>query len=180
MPSLFDKNALNGRLTLNNRIVMAPLTRTRTSAGDVPNALMATYYGQRATAGLIITEATDVSARSKGYAGTPGIYTSEQIQGWQETTTAVRRRGGAIFLQIWHVGRMAHSSMMPDESPPWGATAEPAGQSQVFVHDRLGRAAFIQPSIPRQMQPHDIAILHQEFQEAFTNTRRAGFDGVEI
>jgi N-ethylmaleimide reductase len=180
MPNLFDNYLLGGSLLLRNRIVMAPLTRARSSAGDVPNGLMATYYGQRATAGLIITEATDVSARSKGYAWTPGIYTQPQIEGWQLVTDAVHRRGGRIFLQIWHVGRMAHSSMMPGASPPWAATAERASGSQVFVHDAGGRAVFVQPSVPRQMTTRDIGTVLCEFEQAFKNVQLAGFDGVEI
>ena len=181
MPGLFDNYALSNNLFLRNRIVMAPLTRARNSAGDVPNALMATYYGQRASAGLIISEATNVSARSKGYAWTPGIYTHAQIQGWQLITDAVHRREGRIFLQIWHVGRMAHSSMMPNQSPPWGVTAERASRSEVFVHDLHGTATFLQPSIPRQMQAAtDIEIVVREFKQAFRNAQLAGFDGVEI
>ncbi|WP_255550889.1 hypothetical protein [Granulicella sp. dw_53] len=101
---------------------MAPMTRTRTSACDVPNALMATYYGQRASAGLIVTESTDVSVHSKGYGGTPGIYTSAQVDGWRLVTDEVHRNGGRIFLQIWHVGRMAHTSLMPNGEAPWGVT----------------------------------------------------------
>jgi N-ethylmaleimide reductase len=119
MPALFDPYELGDKRILKNRIVMAPMTRTRTSVGDVPNALMATYYGQRASAGLIITEATDVSPRSKGYAWTPGIYTDAQIQGWRLITDEVHRNGGTIFLQIWHVGRMAHTSLMPNGEAPW-------------------------------------------------------------
>src|ERR1700753_2632684 len=114
MPTLFDPHALGDELVLNNRIVMAPMTRTRTSEGDVPNALMATYYSQRATAGLLITEATDVSPHSKGYAWTPGIYTNAQTAGWRLVTDDVHQRGGVIFLQVWHVGRMAHRSLMPN------------------------------------------------------------------
>jgi N-ethylmaleimide reductase len=180
MPDLFDNYELSGDLPLRNRIVMAPLTRARTSAGDVPNALMATYYGQRATAGLIITEATDVSANSKGYAWTPGIYTSAQVQGWRLITDTVHRSGGCMFLQTWHVGRMAHSSMLPNESPPWGVTAERASGSEVFVHDLDGRADFVQPSIPRRMEVQDIAVVRREFEAAFRHAQLAGFDGVEI
>ena len=180
MSDLFDTYVLSDDLILRNRIVMAPLTRARASAGDVPNALMATYYGQRATAGLIITEATDVSASSKGYAWTPGIFTSAQVEGWRLITDIVHRGGGCIFLQIWHVGRMAHSSMLPNESPPWGATAERARGAEVFVHDLDGRAAFVQPSIPRRMQMQDIAALVREFEQAFRHAQMAKFDGVEI
>ncbi|MHC8391548.1 oxidoreductase [Pseudomonas sp. MDT2-39-1] len=99
---------------------MAPMTRTRTSEGDVPNELMAAYYGQRASAGLIITEATDIAPSSNGYAMTPGIYTSAQRQGWRLVTDEVHRNGGTIFVQLWHVGRMAHPSLMPNGEAPWG------------------------------------------------------------
>ena len=121
-----------GPIHLKNRIVMPPMTRTRTSEGDlptdgdVPNALMATYYGQRASAGLIITEATDVDQSSNGYARTPGIYSEAQMQGWRLVTDEVHRHGGTIFLQIWHVGRMAHSSLMPNGEAPVGVTEERA------------------------------------------------------
>jgi N-ethylmaleimide reductase len=180
MPGLFDNYALSNHLFLRNRMVMAPLTRARSSAGDVPDALVATYYSQRASAGLIISEATDVSARSKGYAWTPGIYTDAQIQGWQMIIDAVRRHEGCISQPIWHAGRMAHSATMPNQSPPWGVTAERASRSAIFAHDLHGRATFVQTSIPRQMEVHDVAILVREFEQAFRNARLAGFDGVEI
>src|SRR6187402_153735 len=106
MTTLFDTHAFGHGTVLRNRIVMAPMTRTRTSKGDLPNALMATYYGQRASAGLIVSEATDVSPWSKGYAWTPGIYTEDQVQGWRLVTDAVHRNGGTIFMQAWHVGRL--------------------------------------------------------------------------
>jgi len=180
MSALFDTCAPGGKKILKNRLVMAPMTRTRTSPGDVPNAMMATYYGQRASAGLIITEATDVSPRSKGYAWTPGIYTDAQIQGWRLVTGDVHRRGGVIFLQVWHVGRMAHTSMMPNGEAPWGVTGEPAAQSDVFVHGTDGKLGFIRASTPRQMETAEVAGLVSDFTTAFKNAKRADFDGVEI
>jgi N-ethylmaleimide reductase len=180
MTTLFDTHMLGGRHILKNRIVMAPMTRTRTAEGDVPNALMATYYGQRAGAGLIITEATDVSPRSKGYAWTPGIHTEAQVEGWRLVTDEVHRRGGTIFLQIWHVGRMAHTSLMPNGEAPWGVTDEIAGQSDVFAHDPSGKLTFVRASPPRQIGTEEIPGLVHEFAAAFHNARRAGFDGVEI
>ncbi|WP_158900246.1 alkene reductase [Burkholderia sp. L27(2015)] len=180
MPVLFDTHKLGENLTLRNRVVMAPMTRTRTSDGDVPNTLMATYYGQRASAGLIVTEATDVSARSKGYAWTPGIYTKAQVEGWHLVTEQVHRNKGAIFLQIWHVGRMAHTSMMPDGEAPWGVTDERASESDVFAHDADGKLTFVRASTPRQIETEEMADLVSEFTTAFRNARRAGFDGVEI
>jgi N-ethylmaleimide reductase len=180
MPALFDTCVLGGKQTLKNRVVMAPMTRTRTSPGDVPNATMATYYGQRASAGLIITEATDVSPRSKGYAWTPGIYTDAQIEGWRLVTGEVHRQGGAIFLQAWHVGRMAHTAMMPNGEAPWGVTGEPAAQSDVFVHGADGKLGFIRASTPRQMETAEVFSLVSDFTAAFKNAKRAAFDGVEI
>jgi N-ethylmaleimide reductase len=167
-------------LILKNRVVMAPMTRTRTSEGDVPNALMATYYGQRAGAGLIVSEATDVAPHSKGYARTPGIYTDAQVEGWRLVTNEVHRMGGAIFLQIWHVGRMAHTSLMPNGEAPWGVTDETASESDVFAHDSDGKLTFMRASPPRPIRTEEIPGLVSEFELAFKNARRAGFDGVEL
>jgi N-ethylmaleimide reductase len=180
MPVLFDTYPFGAQRILKNRIVMAPMTRTRTSAGDVPNVLMATYYGQRAGAGLIVTEATDVSARSNGYAWTPGIYTDAQVQGWRLVTNGVHRNGGVIFLQVWHVGRMAHTSTMPEGEAPWGVTNERAAGSEVFAHDSEGKLSFVPVSTPRQMTTAEVSALVNEFTSAFRNAKRAGFDGVEI
>jgi N-ethylmaleimide reductase len=179
MPTLFATHRLSDSLVLKNRIVMAPMTRTRTSPGDVPNALMAKYYGQRVGASLIITEATDVSARSNGYAGTPGIYTDAQIEGWRLVTDEVHRLGGIIFLQIWHVGRQAHTSMMPNGEPPWGVT-EAASHSEVFILDADGRFGFAPASPPRQIKTEEMRGLVEEFSSAFRNAKAAGFDGIEI
>src|SRR6478609_620848 len=118
MTDLFESQLLGGTVPLRNRIVMPPMTRTRTSEGDLPNALMATYYGQRAGAGLIITEAADVDQSGHGYARTPGIHSEAQMQGWRLVTDEVHRQGGTIFLQLWHVGRMAHSSILPNGQAP--------------------------------------------------------------
>jgi N-ethylmaleimide reductase len=180
MPNLLDTFELGDKRILRNRVVMAPMTRTRTSSGDVPNALMATYYGQRAGAGLILTEATDVSARSKGYAWTPGIYTDVQTLGWKMVTEEVHRNGGTIFLQIWHVGRMAHTSMMPNGESPLGVTDERASGSDVFAHNSDGKLTFVRASSPRAIRTEEIPGLVDEFRKAFANTKRAGFDGVEI
>jgi N-ethylmaleimide reductase len=180
MHSLFDKHALGGARILNNRVVMAPMTRTRTSDGDVPNALMARYYGQRASAGLIITEATDVSPRSKGYAWTPGIYSEPQIEGWRLVTDKVHREGGEIFLQLWHVGRMAHVSMLPNGEAPWGVTDQLASQSDVFARGSDGEMTFIRASAPRQIATAEIPTVVEEFAAAARNATQAGFDGVEI
>ena len=118
-----------GALALKNRIVMAPMTRNRADARDAPNPLNARYYAQRASAGLIVTEGSQVSPQGKGYPGTPGIYSREQVEGWRLVTEAVHARGGHIFLQAWHVGRISHPSLQPDGTLPVGPSAlQPAGR----------------------------------------------------
>ena len=180
MIDLFQPHVLGGAVSLKNRIVMAPMTRTRTSAGDTPNELMAAYYGQRAGAGLIVAEAADVAPSSNGYAMTPGIYTEAQLQGWRLVTDEVHRQGGTIFLQIWHVGRMAHPSLMPNGEAPWGVTGERAENSDVFAHGPDGKLSYIRAGKPRRLETHEVSALVGTFAQAFANARRAGFDGVEI
>jgi N-ethylmaleimide reductase len=180
MVDLFDPHLLGGTVPLKNRIVMAPMTRTRTSEGDVPNELMATYYGQRASAGLIVAEAADVAPSSKGYAMTPGVYTEAQLQGWRLVTDEVHRKGGTIFSQIWHVGRMAHPSIMPNGEAPWGVTEERAEHSDVFAHGPDGKLGYIRAGTPRRLETEEVLALVGIFSEAFANARRAGFDGAEI
>ena len=177
--TLFDPWEL-GSQQLSNRVVMAPMTRTRTSAGDIPNALMAKYYGQRASAGLIITEAVDVAPHSKGYLWTPGIYNDAQVSGWQLVTDEIHRHGGKVFAQIWHVGRMAHTSLMPGGEAPWGVTDEQAAGSDVFAHNTEGKLAFMRASTPRQLRTDEMPGLLNDFRTAFRNAGKAGFDGVEI
>lgn len=169
-----------GSQQLSNRVVMAPMTRTRTSPGDVPNALMAKYYGQRAGAGLIIAEATDVAPHSKGYLWTPGIYADEQVEGWKLVTDAVHANGGNIFLQIWHVGRMSHVSLMPGGQQPWGVTGEQAVGSDVFAHGSDGKLTFVAASKPRQIGTDEMPGLLEDFRRAFQNVKKAGFDGIEL
>jgi len=177
--NLFEPLKL-GSQQLNNRVVMAPMTRTRTSAGDVPNALMAKYYGQRASAGLIISEAVDVAPHSKGYLWTPGIYNDTQVAGWKLVTDEVHRHGGKIFSQIWHVGRMSHISLMPEGQAPWGATNEQATGSDVFAHGADGKLTFVRASAPRQLRTDEMPGLINDFRVAFRNADKAGFDGIEI
>src|SRR3954454_9996760 len=114
---LFEPYQL-GRITLPNRLVMAPLTRNRAVAGLVPNPLAIEYYGQRASAGLLITEASQVSQQGQGYQDTPGVYSKEQVAGWRKVTDRVHERGGRIFIQIWHVGRISHTSSQPNDGAP--------------------------------------------------------------
>jgi len=180
MVNLLTPHTLGATLTLKNRVVMAPMTRSRTSDGDVANALMAKYYRQRASAGLIITEAIDISPRSKGYARTPGLYSEAQIQGWRAVTDDVHRSDGCLFAQLWHVGRMAHRSQMPGGEAPWGVTDEPASESDVFAYDTEGKASFVRASQPRQMTTDEVAQVVSEFAQAALNAEAAGFDGVEI
>jgi N-ethylmaleimide reductase len=180
MVDLFDSLLLGGTVPLKNRIVMAPMTRTRTSEGDVPNELMATYYGQRASAGLIVTEVINVAPSSKGYALMPGIYTEAQRQGWRLVTDEVHRNGGTIFAQIFHVGRMAHPSLMPNGEAPWGVTEEKAEHSDVFAHGPDGTLSYIRAGVPRRLRTDEVSALVGTFAEAFAHARQAGFDGVEI
>jgi N-ethylmaleimide reductase len=177
---LFESHLLGGTIPLKNRIVMAPMTRTRTSEGDIPNELMATYYGQRASAGLIVAEVADVAPSSKGYAMTPGIYTQAQQQGWRLVTDEVHRKGGTIFLQMWHVGRMAHPSLMPNGEAPWGVTEERAEGSDVFAHNADGELGYMRAGTPRRLETQEVSALVGTFSQAFANARQAGFDGVEL
>lgn len=180
MSDLFDTLSLGDAVPLRNRIVMAPMTRTRTSEGDVPNELMATYYGQRASAGLIVSEVMNVAPSSKGYALMPGIYTEAQRQGWRIVTDEVHRHGGTIFAQIFHVGRMAHPSLMPNGEAPWGVTEERAENSEVFAHGADGKLSHIPAGTPRRLGTDEISGLVGAFSQAFAHARQAGFDGVEI
>ncbi len=163
-----------GPLTLANRIVMAPLTRNRAGAGLVPNPLAATYYAQRASAGLIITEATQISAQAQGYQDTPGIYTPDQIAGWREVTDAVHARGGRIFVQLWHVGRISHVDLQPGNAAPVSASAVRA-QTKTFVHN-----GFVDVSEPRALGIDELPAIIDDFRQAAANAMVAGFDGVEL
>lgn len=186
MANLFDSQRLGGDVVLKNRIVMPPMTRTRTSGGalptdgDLPNELMATYYGQRATAGLIITEATDVDPSSHGYAWTPGIHSEAQVRAWGLVTDEVHRHGGTLFVQLWHVGRMAHSSILPDGQAPVGVTAQRAEGSSVFAHGPDGRLGYMPTETPRPLDTREVVAMVGTFAKAAANARRAGFDGVEL
>lgn len=164
-----------GDLTLRNRIVMAPLTRNRATHGtDAPSALNAEYYRQRASAGLIISEATQISQQGQGYAWTPGIYTSEQVEGWRTVTKAVHEAGGRIFLQLWHVGRISHTSLQPDNGAPVAPSAIPA-QAKTFTE-----GGFADVSPPRALESEEIPGIVRSYLNAAENAERAGFDGVEL
>jgi len=175
---LFAPLAL-GPLTLPNRMVMAPMTRARsTQPGDVPNAMMATYYAQRASAGLIVSEATQISRQGQGYSFTPGIYTEAQVQGWRRVTNAVHTAGGRMVLQLWHVGRMSHPSFHADGLPVAPSALSPEAKVWVVGDDGVGR--MVDSQVPRALSTAEIAGVIDDFRRAAANAMRAGFDGVEI
>ena len=166
-----------GNLELQNRIIMAPLTRMRSAQpGNIPQALNATYYEQRASAGLIFTEATQVSQQGQGYPGTPGIHTKEQIAGWKQVTDAVHHKGGKIFVQLWHVGRISHSSHQPDGKLPVAPSAIPAKNSGTYTADWKPTEILT----PRALEVHEIQSIIKDFNQAAHNAKEAGFDGVEV
>jgi N-ethylmaleimide reductase len=170
---LFEPYKL-GPITLPNRLVMAPLTRNRAVAGMVPNPLAVEYYGQRASAGLLITEASQVSQQGQGYQDTPGIYSKEQVAGWRKVTDRVHDRGGRIFIQIWHVGRISHTSLQPDGGAPVAPSALKA-RTKTFVN-----GTFADVSEPRAVSLQEIPGIIESFRRGAVNALEAGFDGVEI
>jgi N-ethylmaleimide reductase len=163
-----------GALTLKNRIVMAPLTRNRATPGNAANALIAEQYRQRAGAGLLITEASPISQQGQGYINTPWIVTGEQVSGWRLVTDAVHQAGGAIFVQLWHVGRVSHVSLQPDGGAPVAPSAIRAN-TKTF----LG-SGFVDVSEPRALATEELQGIVNDYARAAKNATRAGFDGVEI
>jgi N-ethylmaleimide reductase len=161
-----------GELHLPNRIVMAPMTRLR-AVNSLPTPLMATYYAQRASTGLIVTECTMVSPLSNGYMNCPGIYSREQIAAWKQVTDAVHAQGGRIFLQLWHSGRVGHQSLLNGESP----VAPSAIAAQGSLHTPIGK---VEMEVPRALETDEIPQIVQQFQQGATNAMQAGFDGVEL
>ncbi|SCM78979.1 N-ethylmaleimide reductase [uncultured Pleomorphomonas sp.] len=172
MPSLFDPVRL-GALELRNRIVMAPLTRSRATDDRVPNDLMRIYYEQRASAGLILTEATIVTPKGAGYARTPGIYSDAQVEAWKPITEAVHRRGGKIVMQLWHVGRISDPSLIDGDLPVAPSAIQPAG------HVSLLRPVRPYPT-PRALDISEIPGIIEAYRKGAENAREAGFDGVEL
>ncbi len=163
-----------GPYSLKNRLVMAPLTRNRAGPGNVPQPINAEYYRQRASAGLIITEATQVSPQGVGYPNTPGIHDDAQMAGWRQVTRAVHEAGGRIFLQLWHVGRISHPSLQPGGALPVAPSAiRPAGEA--FTHD--GPVPFL---TPRALETREVAGIVGQFRRAAEKALQAGFDGVEV
>ncbi len=167
-----------GELHLPNRVIMAPLTRSRAKQpGDIPWEMNATYYAQRANAGLIIAEATQVSPQGKGYAFTPGIHSDEQVDGWRKVTSAVHDNGGRIILQLWHVGRISHPELQPNGQRPVAPSAiRPAG-AQTFIDAKSGMVDILEP---RALTADEIPGIVDQFRHGAENAKRAGFDGVEI
>lgn len=178
-PALFAPLTV-GPIKLSNRIVMAPLTRLRSSEpGDVPTPLMAEYYEQRASAGMIITEATQVSFQAKGYAGAPGIHTEMQISAWQEINKRIHARGGYSVVQLWHTGRYSHVSVQPGNQPPVAPSAIKA-QGRTSLRDQNGHPIRVETSTPRALEIEEIHEIAADFKQAVANARTAGFDMVEI
>ncbi|MBG0510851.1 alkene reductase [Agrobacterium sp. MOPV5] len=180
MNSLFEPYDLAGR-TLRNRFVMAPMTRARAKDG-IADAETALYYRQRATAGLIVTEGTPISQEGQGFAFVPGIWSEAQVDGWRGVTDAVHAQGGTIFAQIWHVGRMSHTSLQPGGKAPVSSTGNPArdANSMAFAFDESGKPGFVETSVPRALGTEEVRRVVNDFADAAANADRAGFDGVEI
>jgi N-ethylmaleimide reductase len=170
---LFTPLAIDS-MTLRNRVVMAPLTRNRAGAGNVPTDMNVEYYRQRASAGLIITEATQISPQGVGYPLTPGIHTQEQVIGWKKVVDAVHKKGGKIFLQLWHVGRISHPSLQPNgELPVAPSAVKPGGQAVTYE----GMQDFV---MPRALDLNEIPGIINDYRLAARNAREAGFDGIEV
>ncbi|WP_430433044.1 alkene reductase [Methyloversatilis sp.] len=173
MTTLFEPTRL-GDIALANRIVMAPLTRNRAQAGNVPGPLTVEYYRQRASAGLIIAEATQISPMAQGYLDTPGIHSAEQVAGWRKVTDAVHAAGGRIVLQLWHVGRISHTSLLPGGAAPVSLTAR-RPNAQTYTKE-----GFVPVSEPRALRDDELPGIVNDYRRAARNAIDAGFDGVEV
>lgn len=172
MSKLFEPLKL-GSLTLPNRLIMAPLTRARAVNGRIPNDLMATYYAQRSSAGLILTEATSVDPMGVGYANTPGIWSEEQVVGWKKTTRAVHENNGRIFMQLWHVGRISDPMFLNGQTPVAPSAIAPAGHVSLVRPEKN----YV---TPRALELHEITEIVSKYRVGAENAKKAGFDGVEI
>jgi len=162
-----------GSIALKNRIVMAPLTRNRSGEAGVPQDLNVTYYAQRASAGLIVTEATPISPMGHGYPGLPGIYTDEQVAGWKKITEAVHAKGGKIVIQLWHVGRISHPTLLNGALPVAPSAIKPAGKAFTYQ----GLVDYVEP---RALDANELPAIVQDYVYATQCALKAGFDGVEI
>lgn len=179
MSKLFEPFVMGGR-TLANRIAMAPLTRSRARPGNVPSELAPLYYGQRAAAGLIVSEGTAISPSAIGYLDVPGLWNADQVAGWKPVTQAVHAGGGTIFTQLWHVGRVSHISTQPDRAAPVSPTARIAADSQAFGLRDDGTAALVDVSAPRALSTDEVRGVIADFVQAARNAMDAGFDGIEL
>jgi len=173
MDTLFTPTRI-GAITVRNRVAMAPLTRSRAGMDGLPSPLAIEYYRQRASAGLLITEATNISRQARGYAYTPGLYTDAHVAAWKQVTDAVHTEGGRIVVQLWHVGRMSHTSLQADGAAPVAPSAIQAG-GNVFTE-----AGFEPPSMPRALALDEIAAIVEDYRLAAQRAKDAGFDGVEV
>ena len=178
MSILFSPYTLSG-IELKNRVVMAPMTRAR-ALTTVPDALTVLYYRQRASAGLIISEGVPVSVQGRGYLFNPGLYTQEQVEGWKNVTSAVHEDGGKIFAQLWHVGRVSHTTLQPDGGAPVSSSNKLAANSLAYAYDQDGQPGPIQASPPRALTTEEVEALKHDFVLAARRAVEAGFDGVEI
>jgi N-ethylmaleimide reductase len=176
MTSLFSPTQA-GDLSLANRIVMAPLTRNR-APGAQPTEQMVTYYRQRASAGLIVTEATAISHQGQGYADVPGIWSTAQVAGWRKVTDAVHAAGGKIVVQLWHVGRVSHVDLQPGGGAPVAPSAIAARTKTYLIKDGVG--AFVETSVPRALLASELPGIVEDYRRAARNAIEAGFDGVEV
>ncbi|WP_347331679.1 alkene reductase [Marinimicrobium locisalis] len=172
MPTLFDPIQV-GDLELPNRMIMAPLTRCRASVGRVPNDMMAEYYAQRASAGMIISEATSVTPMGVGYPNTPGIWSDDQVEGWKKVTKTVHERGGRMLLQLWHVGRISDPIYLDGEPPVAPSAIKPEGTVSLVRPQK----EYVRP---RALETEEIPALIEAFRKGAENAQKAGFDGVEI
>ncbi|MFK8260602.1 alkene reductase [Erwinia sp. AnSW2-5] len=169
-----------GAITVPNRIFMAPLTRLRSiEPGDIPTPLMGEYYRQRATAGLIITEATQISFQAKGYAGAPGLHSSEQIGAWKSINAGIHQDGGHSAVQLWHTGRISHASLQPESKAPVSASAINA-ETRTSLRDAEGKPVRETTSTPRALATAEVAGIVGDFRQAVINAREADFDLVEL
>jgi N-ethylmaleimide reductase len=178
MTKLFDSYNLAG-LELSNRIVMAPMTRSR-APDDVADERVALHYAQRASAGLIVSEGTPISREGQGYLFNPGMFTPAQIAGWRLTTSSVRANGGRMFAQLWHVGRVSHSSIQPGGIAPVSATGQVASGAVAYAYGDDGAPGFVATSTPRALSTEEVGRVVADFVQAAANAVQAGFDGVEI
>lgn len=169
-----------GAIMAPNRVFMAPLTRLRSiEPGDIPTPLMGEYYRQRASAGLIISEATQISAQAKGYAGAPGLHSPEQIAAWKKITAGVHAQNGRIAVQFWHTGRISHTSLQPNQQAPVAPSAL-SGETRTSLRDENGQAIRVDTSMPRALELDEIPQIINDFRQAVANAREAGFDMVEL